>query len=50
MELARQLLLVDPDKVQADLVNGVLTLELPRAEEDKPKRISVKASKGAGDG
>jgi HSP20 family protein len=37
---------VDPDKVQADLVNGVLTLELPRAEEDKPKRINVKASKG----
>ncbi|WP_287106790.1 Hsp20/alpha crystallin family protein [Mesorhizobium sp.] len=41
---------VDPNKVEADLVNGVLTLDLPRAEEDKPKRIHVKASKEAGHG
>ena len=41
---------VDPNKVEADLVNGVLTLGLPRAEEDKPRRISVKASKEAGHG
>jgi HSP20 family protein len=42
--------MVDPNKVGADLVNGVLTLDLPRAEEDKPKRIHVKASKEAGHG
>ena len=41
---------VDPNKVEADLVNGVLILGLPRAEEDKPRRISVKASKEAGHG
>ena len=41
---------VDPNKVEADLVNGVLTLDLPRAEEDKPRRINVKASKEAGHG
>jgi HSP20 family protein len=44
------LFVVDPNKVEADLVDGVLTLDLPRAEEDKPKRINVKASKGAGHG
>jgi len=41
---------VDPNMVEADLVNGVLTLVLPRAEEDKPRRINVKASGGAGHG
>ncbi|BCH00293.1 heat-shock protein [Mesorhizobium loti] len=41
---------VDPNKVGADLLNGLLTLDLPRAEEDKPKRIHVKASKEAGHG
>ena len=41
---------VDPNKVEADLVHGVLTLDLPRAEEDKPRRINVKASKEAGHG
>ena len=41
---------VDPNMVEADLVNGVLTLVLPRAEEDKPRRINVKASGGADHG
>lgn len=34
----------DPDKIDAKLANGVLTLKLPRAAEAKPKKISVKAS------
>jgi HSP20 family protein len=32
------------DKVTATYENGVLTVTLPRAEEDKPHRINVKAS------
>jgi HSP20 family protein len=35
---------VDATKVDANLENGVLNVALPRAEEDKPKRITVKAS------
>ena len=34
---------VDPDKVEAVLREGVLRLTLHRPEQDKPKRISVKA-------
>lgn len=34
----------DSDKIEASLVNGVLTVTLPRAAEAKPKRIAVKAS------
>jgi HSP20 family protein len=33
---------VDPAKVDADLENGVLTISLPRAEADKPRKINVK--------
>lgn len=32
---------VNPDKVTADLQNGVLTVTLPKAEAAKPKRIQV---------
>ena len=32
---------VDPDQVSARFENGVLTVELPRPEADKPKRIRV---------
>jgi HSP20 family protein len=32
------------DRVTAAYENGVLTVTLPRAEEDKPRHISVKAS------
>ncbi len=34
---------VDPEKVEALLVDGVLTLTLQRHEQDKPKRIRVSA-------
>ena len=32
---------VEPGKVEAALENGLLTITLPRAEADKPKRIKV---------
>src|SRR5829696_8224918 len=35
---------VDPDKVDAKLKDGILTLSLQRPEHDKPKRIRVSAS------
>lgn len=34
---------VEPGQVEATFGNGVLQISLPRAEEDKPKRIAVKA-------
>ena len=34
---------VNVDKVEATFKNGVLTIVLPRAEEDKPKKITIKA-------
>jgi HSP20 family protein len=35
--------MVDPDKVEASFQNGVLQINLPRAEADKPKKIQVKS-------
>ncbi|SPH17471.1 Spore protein SP21 [Defluviimonas aquaemixtae] len=35
---------VDQKRIKADFKNGVLRLELPRAAEAKPKKISVKAA------
>jgi HSP20 family protein len=35
---------VDVDKVKATFKNGILKVELPRVEVEKPKRIAVKAS------
>ncbi|MBV9464459.1 MAG: Hsp20/alpha crystallin family protein [Verrucomicrobiae bacterium] len=35
---------VDSGKVEAQFRNGMLKIVLPRAESDKPKRISVKAA------
>ena len=32
---------VDPDKVEAELRNGVLTVRLPKAESAKPRKIQV---------
>jgi HSP20 family protein len=32
---------VKPDQIQASLTNGVLRLEIPKAEEVKPRKISV---------
>jgi HSP20 family protein len=34
---------VDAEKVQAELVNGVLTVVLPKRAEAKPRRIHVKS-------
>jgi HSP20 family protein len=36
--------MVDPRKVEASFHNGVLLIKLPRAEADKPKRISITAA------
>jgi HSP20 family protein len=35
---------VDVNKVKAAFKNGVLTVELPRVEAEKPKKITIKAS------
>ena len=35
---------LDTEKVTANLVNGVLTLRVPKREQAKPRRIEVKAS------
>jgi len=32
---------LDPDKVQASLKHGVLTVVLPRAETDKPRKVQI---------
>jgi len=35
---------VNADKISAQLKNGVLSVTLPRAEEDKPRKIEIKTS------
>lgn len=35
---------IDQNKINAELKNGVLRLELPRSAETQPKKISVKAA------
>jgi HSP20 family protein len=35
--------IVDTNKVEASFKNGVLLISLPRAEADKPKKISIKS-------
>jgi HSP20 family protein len=35
---------VDPEKVEAELKLGILTVTLPKASEAKPRQISVKAA------
>jgi HSP20 family protein len=34
---------VDAEKVEAEFKNGVLSIVLPRAEADKPRKIAIKA-------
>jgi HSP20 family protein len=34
---------VDPDQVKASVHNGVLSVELPRPESDKPRKINITA-------
>jgi HSP20 family protein len=34
--------MVDTNKVEAKIANGVLLIKLPRAEADKPKKIEIK--------
>ena len=34
---------IEADQVEATFKNGVLTINLPRAEEEKPRRIAVQA-------
>jgi HSP20 family protein len=41
---------VDTTKVAAEMTDGVLILSLQRAEEDKPKRVSVSSGTGAKSG
>jgi HSP20 family molecular chaperone IbpA len=35
---------LDTEKVEASLVNGVLTLRIPKREQARPRRIEVKAA------
>jgi HSP20 family protein len=35
---------VDPDKAEATMKNGILTIVLPKAPDARPKQIAVKAS------
>ncbi|PUB12433.1 Hsp20/alpha crystallin family protein [Yoonia sediminilitoris] len=35
---------VDPNQIDARFANGVLTVEMQRPEDDKPKHIQIKAS------
>lgn len=35
---------VDEEKITADFKNGTLTIELPKAEQKKAKKISIKSS------
>jgi len=34
---------VDPEKVDASFHQGILSIQLPRAEEDKPKKIAIRS-------
>jgi HSP20 family protein len=35
---------IDADKIQANLAQGILTIQVPKAEAAKPKRIAVQAA------
>ena len=38
---------VDPGRIHADYKNGVLTVELPKRAESKPKQVKVNVTNGA---
>lgn len=33
---------IDPEKVDASLINGILSIKLPKSEKTKPKQITIK--------
>ncbi len=35
---------IDADKIEAELENGILTITLPKTEDVKPRRITVKSA------
>jgi HSP20 family molecular chaperone IbpA len=35
---------LDPEKINAELVNGVLLLTIPKRESEKPRKIEIKGS------
>ena len=39
----------DAERISASMSNGILTVELPRREDTKPKRIKIHAHAGGGD-
>ncbi len=39
---------LDAGKISASMVEGILTIEVPKSEQAKPRRIEVKATKGNG--
>ena len=39
---------VDPDAVQAEFNQGVLEVRIPKPEERKPRRVSIRAGNGDG--
>jgi HSP20 family protein len=41
---------LDPEAIEASLVDGVLTLRIPKPEPLKPRRIEIKQGAGAGNG
>jgi HSP20 family protein len=38
---------VDPEKIHAEYKNGVLTVEIPKRAESKPKQVKVNITNGA---
>ncbi|MBT8342912.1 MAG: Hsp20/alpha crystallin family protein [Desulfatitalea sp.] len=34
---------IDPDRIEAKVLNGILTLKVPKAESAKPRRITIES-------